>query len=202
MSVIDGMLAGMTKKRDSNSHDEREALLAFLHDQREALRRTAYGLTDEEAALVPSASALSLAGLLHHAAAVEANWAGILQVTGTPNGPAEQVASFQPGGSSLEELLADYRRAAEATDAAFLALADLDHLTPVPSGVPWFPKDIDSWTARWILVHLIQETARHAGHADIIRETLDGAQALELKAAAEGRPETDFVKPWRRPAQD
>ncbi|MBR7838649.1 DinB family protein [Actinospica durhamensis] len=192
----------MTKKWDSNSHDEREALLGFLHNQREALCRSVYGLTDEQAALAPSASALSLGGLLRHLTAIEGNWTGILQVTGTPNGVAEHLASFQPGGSTVEELIADYRRAAEATDAAFLAIPDLEQLAPVPQGVPWFPKDVESWTARYILVHLIEETARHAGHADIIRETLDGAQSIELKAAAEGWPESDFVKPWRKPAQD
>jgi hypothetical protein len=49
---------------------------------------------------------------------------------------------------------------------------------------------------RWVLLHLVEETARHAGHADIIRETVDGATAYPLMAAAEGWPESDFVKPW------
>ena len=55
---------------------------------------------------------------------------------------------------------------------------------------------------RWVLLHLIQETARHAGHADIIREHLDGATAFELMAAAEGWPATDWLKPWQPPAAD
>ena len=71
-------------------------------------------------------------------------------------------------------------------------------LVPVPQ-VPWFPKDIEAWTVRWVLVHLIEETARHWGHADIVRETVDGAQALELLAAVENWPEEGGpVKPWRR----
>lgn len=49
----------------------------------------------------------------------------------------------------------------------------LDH--PVPRGVPWFPADVEKWSVRWVLLHLIEETARHGGHADIIRESLDGA---------------------------
>ncbi len=70
----------------------------------------------------------------------------------------------------------------------------------MPKGVPWYPKDLGAWTVRWVLVHLIEETARHTGHADIVRETVDGAQAVELLAAVEGWPEDGFVKPWRKPA--
>jgi uncharacterized damage-inducible protein DinB len=188
----------MTKKRNANSHDEREALLAFLDAQRSGLRRTVHGLTDEEAGLTPTAGALCLAGLIQHAAVVEANWAGILRRENHPTGPSEHAASFRPGEATLEDLLAGYEKAAEDTDAAFLALADLDQLAPVPPGVPWFPKDIDAWTARWVLVHLIEETARHAGHADIIRESIDGAQSLELLAAVEDWPQDGRVTPWRR----
>jgi len=187
-------------KRNANSHDEREALLAFLHIQREGLRTATHGLTEEQARCTPSASTLSLAGLIGHAAAVERNWTNILRSTGTADGPTEHVASFQPGEKTLEELLAAYREAADVTDAAFLAVPDLEHPVPVPAGVPWFPQDIESWTARWVLVHLIEETARHAGHADVIRESVDGAQAVELRAAVEGWPEDGFVKPWRGPA--
>lgn len=190
----------MTKKWDSNSHDEREALLGFLEHQREGLRIATHGLTDEQARTTPSASALSLAALINHAAAVERNWTDILRSAGRPGGPAEHVASFQPGEKTLEELHADYREAADVFDAAVLAVPNLDFLVPVPSGAPWFPKDIEAWTARWILVHLIEETSRHAGHADVIRESIDGAQAVALRAAVEGWPESDFVKPWRKPA--
>ena len=68
---------------------------------------------------------------------------------------------------------------------------------PVPRGVPWFPDDIEAWSVRWVLLHLIQETARHAGHADIVRECVDGAAAMPLMAAVEGWPETPWVKPWQ-----
>jgi hypothetical protein len=64
--------------------------------------------------------------------------------------------------------------------------------------VPWNRKDLKYWNVRWILLHLIQETARHAGHADIIRESVDGATAYPLMAAAEGWPETPWLKPWRK----
>ena len=68
---------------------------------------------------------------------------------------------------------------------------------PCPPRRPLVPRDVDAWSVRWVLLHLIEETARHAGHADIIREHLDGATAFELMAAAEGWPATDWLKPWQ-----
>jgi len=65
--------------------------------------------------------------------------------------------------------------------------------------VPWFPKDVSAWSVRWVLLHLIEETARHAGHADILRESIDGATALPLMAAAEGWPEQPWITPWTPP---
>lgn len=130
----------MTKKRDANSHDEREALLAFLNHQRESLRTATYGLTDEQARSAPSASTLSLAGLLNHAAVVERNWTNILQSIGKTNGAVEHVASFQPGDKTLEELHADYREAADAMDAAVLAVPDLDFLAPSRPVCPGSPR--------------------------------------------------------------
>ena len=84
--------------------------------------------------------------------------------------------------------------AAETADA--VRRVDLDHVVPVPQGVPWFPTDIEAWTVRWVLLHLIEEVCRHAGHADIVRESLDGATMYALMAAAEGWPATDWLQPW------
>ena len=67
---------------------------------------------------------------------------------------------------------------------------------PVPQGVPWYPDDLDAWSVRWVLMHLVSETARHAGHADIVREAVDGATAFPLMAAAEGWPATPWIQPW------
>jgi uncharacterized damage-inducible protein DinB len=178
--------------------DEREALLGFLDAQRTALRTTVHGLTDQEAKVTPSASALSVAGLIKHAATVEREWTSILKQQSQGNDFEKHAASFQPADTSLADLLKDYERAAEDTDATILEAMDLNQPVAIPENVPWFPKDIDAWTVRWVLVHLIEETARHTGHADIIRESIDGAQAVELRAAAEGWPDTAFVKPWRR----
>ena len=51
---------------------------------------------------------------------------------------------------------------------------------------PWFPKDLEAWSVRWVILHVINELARHAGHADIVRETLDGATMYDLIAGLEG----------------
>ena len=78
-----------------------------------------------------------------------------------------------------------------------LGIADMNQAVPVPKGVPWFPDDVDAWSVRWVLLHLIEEIARHAGHADIIRESIDGATMYPLMAAAEHWPETEWLKPWK-----
>lgn len=186
-------------QRNMIGTDEREALLGFLDQQREGLRNAAYGLTEEEVRLAPSASALSVAGLIKHATAMERMWAGLVRHEGYGNPDFSTYAdSFQPGETPIADLLADSALAAKESDEAFLAAKDLNEPVPVPPGVPWFPKDIEAWSARWVLAHLIEEIARHAGHADVIRETVDGAESVTLQAAVEGWPEDGFIKPWRR----
>ena len=78
-----------------------------------------------------------------------------------------------------------------------IAEADLDTAVPVPHDVAWFPQDIDHWSVRWVALHLIEELTRHAGHADIIRESIDRATMYELMAANEEWPETDWIKRWK-----
>ena len=94
-----------------------------------------------------------------------------------------------------------YNDVADETAAALAEISDLGQAVPVPQGVPWFPDDVDAWSVRWVLLHLIQETARHAGHADIVRESLDGATAFPLLAAVEGWPATPWLQPWNAGAQ-
>ena len=189
-------------ERETNSTDEREALLGFLDRQRAAVRNAAYGLTEQQARLKPSASALSVAGLLRHLAAVERNWKGLIRQEHEGADHATHLASFEPAEATIAELLADYERAAKETDEAILAVKDLNELVPIPKSAPQFPKVYEAFTVRWGLVHLIEETARHAGHADVVRESIDGAQAVELLAAADDWPENDYVKPWRRAEPD
>ena len=180
--------------------DERDALLAYLDQQRHVLRLTAYGLTDEQARATPTTSSLSVGGLIKHVAQVERQWAAM--VLQRPRGSAEDYAAgFR---LSEEETLADalslYDEAAGETDSVVAAIPDLGQPVPVPKGVPWYPADVEAWSVRWVLLHLIEETARHAGHADIVREHLDGATAFPLMAAAEGWPATPWMQPWQAPA--
>ena len=82
---------------------------------------------------------------------------------------------------------------ARTTEKVVGALDDLTApLAPTTDVVPWIPGGV-VWTARWVLLHLIEETARHAGHADIIRESIDGATCWTLMAAAEGWPARDWA---------
>ena len=82
--------------------------------------------------------------------------------------------------------------ARSAEDPAVDALPD----EPVPGDAPWFPKDIAAWSVRWVLFHLIEELARHAGQGDIIRESIDGVTLYELLAGIEDWPATDWLTPW------
>jgi hypothetical protein len=178
--------------------DEGEALLAFLAQQRDALRYAAHGLDREQVAGRATISELSLAGLIKHAALVERAWTTFLATGDT--------AVFAPGdddewsegfrlieGETLDDVLALADDQARMTEKVVGALEDLAApLPPTTDVVPWIPGGI-VWTARWVLLHLIEETARHAGHADIIRESIDGATCWTLMAAAEGWPEQDWV---------
>lgn len=76
----------------------------------------------------------------------------------------------------MNGLLDDYARCAEETEAAVLTLPRLDSETPLPEA-PWFEPGA-TWTARRVLLHILAETAQHAGHADIIRETIDGQKTM------------------------
>ncbi|SEG76552.1 Protein of unknown function [Actinacidiphila yanglinensis] len=164
--------------------DERDALLAFLDAQRGGLRRAVRGLTDQQAAAHPSASTMALGGLVKHAAHCEQGWIQEI-LMGRPGSGARQsddwAAEFQLlPGETLAGVLAELEEVGRATRAAIAELPDLDVAVALPEA-PWFPKD-GKRSARWILLHLIEEQARHAGHADIIRESLDGAVAFDLLA--------------------
>ena len=188
---------------------EREAISAFLRQQHDGIRFAAYGLTDEQAHLVPSRSAISIANLVKHVTHMERTWmerARAGEVRAEDSRPtAEQAAAYgddwNADGETIEDLMAAFDVVARDTEATALDEAlDLDQPVPVPRDAPWFPQDIEAWSVRWVYFHLIEELARHAGHADIVREHVDGATMYELMAGAEGWPETPWMKPWRPPA--
>jgi uncharacterized damage-inducible protein DinB len=179
--------------------DEREALLKYLEQMRLVMRLTAYGLTDEQARATPTVSTLSVGGLIKHVAVVERSWMDTVlqrEGAGTDN---DYAANFRLGpDETLADVFAMYDDIAAETER-IVAERELDDAVPVPKGVPWFPDDIEAWSVRWVLLHIIQETARHTGHADIVRESVDGATAFPLMAAAEGWPATPWMTPWQPP---
>ncbi|HWD55900.1 MAG TPA: DinB family protein [Acidimicrobiales bacterium] len=176
--------------------DEREVLLAFLGQQRDALRYAAHGLSDEQASTRSTVSDLCLAGLIKHAALVEQAWATFVSTGDTTVFvPQDDWADgFRlVNGETVDDVLALAAEQAGHTEKVVAELPDLGvPLPPTADVVPWIPGGV-SWTPRWVLLHLIEETARHAGHADIIREAIDGATGWTLMAAAEGWPATDWA---------
>jgi hypothetical protein len=163
--------------------DERADLLETLGKHRGFLRYAVQGLTDEQARLRPTASELTLGGLIKHVTATERNWAAFA-VGGPEAFPAfdestyaQWAAEFVMGpDESLEGLLAAHAEVAGRTDELVRTLPSLDASHPLPPA-PWFEQGA-RWSARRVFLHIIAETAQHAGHADILRETIDGQKTM------------------------
>ncbi|MFF2958628.1 DinB family protein [Streptomyces sp. NPDC057963] len=170
--------------------DERGALLSFVEAQRGAIRRSLIGLTEEQAASRPSASELSLSGLLKHVAQAEQHWLRMAQQRQQRTGDTSQIQEAWAdtfrliGDETVEQMLEFWDGVAAEVEKFIRSVPSLDDTFPLPDA-PWFPKD-GRVSMRWMLVHLVEEHARHAGHADIIRESLDGRTAFELVAEAGG----------------
>jgi uncharacterized damage-inducible protein DinB len=170
----------------SASSTEREDLVALLERHRGFFLHTTQGLSEEQARLTPTASSLSLGGLVKHVTAVVDNWLdfienGAAEAHGEDGSFSEEAAhqAYVDGFRLLpEETLADVLSAYATVAARAVGLArtvDLDAGHALPAA-PWFAKE--SWSNRRVLVHLVAETAQHAGHADIIRETIDGQRTM------------------------
>ncbi|MER7665502.1 MULTISPECIES: DinB family protein [unclassified Streptomyces] len=168
--------------------DERGALLSFVEAQRGAIRRSVLGLTEEQAASRPTASELTLSGLLKHAAEMELNWLRMAQERPNEKARTEETwgDSFRlVDGETIPQTLAFWESVAEETEEFIRSVPSLDDTFPLPEA-PWFPAD-GRVSMRWLLVHLVEEIGRHAGHADIIRESLDGKGAFDLVALESGQ---------------
>jgi uncharacterized damage-inducible protein DinB len=161
---------------------ERADLLQSLARTRHFLRHTTRGLTDEQAAQRTTASELCLGGLIKHVTLTERQWMRFIE-----EGPSAMafdeasagtwMSAFQMlPGETLDGLLEAYARVAEQTTELVEKLPDLDASQPLPPA-PWFEPGA-RWSARRVLLHVIAEIAQHAGHADIIRESLDGAKSM------------------------
>jgi uncharacterized damage-inducible protein DinB len=155
---------------------EREALENFLDAQREGLIRKIEGLDDAVARQAPTASSLSLLGLVKHSATWERRWFQVVMggrelPDGWPTVRAEpRDADLMVGEDDTVDYWVAYYREQIAQSRAVAASMDLDS--------PCARPDIIECNVRYVLFHMIEETARHAGHADIIRETLDGSRGI------------------------
>jgi uncharacterized damage-inducible protein DinB len=162
---------------------ERADLVDSLGRHRFFLAHTVQGLGDEQARLRPTAGELTLGGLIKHVAATERMWMDFA-LAGPSAFPAfdESTAASRAAEftmlpeETLPQLLEDYREVAVRTDELVRTLPDLDVSHPLPPA-PWFEPGA-RWTVRRVLLHVIAETAQHAGHADILRETIDGKKTM------------------------
>ena len=163
---------------------ERADLVEALDRHRYFLRNTLRGLSDEQAAQRTTVSELTLAGLIKHVTLTERQWSNFIV-----EGPAaigafddeQSMSTWLNGfrvleGETVEGLLAAYDATARRTDELVVSIPDLDASQPLPSA-PWFEPGA-RWSARAVVLHIIAETSQHAGHADIIRESLDGAKSM------------------------
>ncbi len=162
---------------------ERADFAETLAQHRYFLRQTVRGLTDEQARLRTTDSELCLGGLIRHVTLVEEGWANFIVNGPRSFRPPDEAAAKEhaEGFAMLEDetlagLLDAYEAVARRTDDLVASLPSLDGSHPLPPA-PWF-KPGAQWSARRVLLHIVAETAQHAGHADIIRESLDGAKTM------------------------
>jgi uncharacterized damage-inducible protein DinB len=156
--------------RGATMAGEKETLLASLVRHRDVVRWKLEGLDDERARRPMTPSGTSVLGLVKHLAATEYAW--FCETFGRPTEPLpfddrDPDADLRPRPDErIEDVVAFYGRACAAADAV------LSELTLDDVGTAWSGETV---SLRWVLVHMVEETARHAGHLDILRELLDGA---------------------------
>jgi Protein of unknown function (DUF664) len=143
--------------------DERETLHALLQYQRDSLVRKVTGVSEEQAHVVLVGSGTTLLWLITHLARAETLWIQIRFAARSVTVPDDDVHADDTVASAVDT----YRRTWQATDAEVAAAPSLDaRCRGVDDGAPA--------NLRWVLMHLLEETARHAGHADVLRELIDG----------------------------
>ncbi len=145
---------------------ERDLLLAYLRKMRHAVVAAGEGLSDEQRRAPGVPSGTNLLGLVHHLTGVEEHW---FQLVFLGERPRADKAMKAPPAMSWEQAVASYRSACARSDEIVRSTGDLSTLSAIPN-----PGEEQLDSLRSVVVHMIEETARHAGHADIIRELIDG----------------------------
>lgn len=164
---------------------ETAELLEVLAERRFFFRFTVRNLALEQATSRPTASELTLAGLAKHVRDMEEQWIRFIvegtAATALPDGWENNPGFWEDSwklaeGETLESVLEGWEKIAANTEAVVRALPDLEVSHPLPE-TPWFTPGT-SWSARRVLLHLIGEIAQHSGHADILRESIDGQKTM------------------------
>lgn len=170
-----------------SSTAEREDLVGVLEQHRQLFLVTTQGLSDEQARLTPTVSVLSVGGLVKHVNAMVSEWLDFVE-----RGPAqhEPIDYDDPDAAVYEQfangfrllpdetlagVLAEWQAVSDRTDALVRSV-NLDESHPLPEA-PWFPPGAE-WSNRRVFMHLLAEISQHAGHADIVRESIDGQKTM------------------------
>jgi uncharacterized damage-inducible protein DinB len=163
--------------------DERTQLTAFLDVQRATMLKKVEGLDHTQMTTATAASTLTLAALLKHLAVVEDGWCRVALLGEEPapwyrhvDGDADPDWDFRTAADDdPAELVALYEQTCERSREAIASVSSVDDLTVE---VPRRHGRTQRFNLRWVLLHMIEETARHAGHADLLREAIDGSTGL------------------------
>lgn len=154
--------------------DERTQLVGWFQLQRALVPWKCEGLSDEDAhrSVLPSSPLMTMAGVVSHLRRVEHTWFEVLFLGRPAEGPqfdddGSEDADMMVDGIPLERLLADYERQCAVSNEIVVAhsLDDVGRHPDFGAGAA---------TLRWMLLHMVEETARHAGHLDVLRELTDG----------------------------
>ncbi len=181
----------MTAPSSEPRDQEREDLIAMLAEQRELFRITLRGIDDAQARQRSTVSELTLGGLLHHVVNCERHWTTVI-VERDENSKID-VSQFDSEyrlapEETVEGLLKEWDTLADNTARLIREVDSLDTSIPTPTS-PWVPERV-WWTVRFTLLHVFREVSHHSGHADIIRESLDGANSTYQRAASYGAAES------------
>lgn len=188
----------------ATSGTERENLIEWIDVALTNARSIVVGLTADQLRTRPiPSSELTLGWLILHIGEVAESWLG--RAAAAP-GPLETgrtlLEAFEYAdtvnqvaqSATAEEVLAEFdRRHAAALD--HLRAADLDAPVPVPTEMPWYPADLPPFNGRWAALHALAEIERHSGHADLLREAIDGGTMYDLIARDQGI-DMSYIGEW------
>jgi hypothetical protein len=161
------MLESQRERVPLNDGGELDTTVAFLSFARSCVLKKVAGLTEEQLLRRLVVSDTTLLGLVQHLTDAERYWFGHT-LAGDPHHAGVDFDMMIKPGRSADQVIADYRAAIAESDAHIRAAGDPDVRTAQPV-------DDTPRTLRWVLAHMTSETVRHAGHADILRELIDGA---------------------------